>query len=140
MGSLVCVFVNTLKCCESFPLPHPFVVVSWRWCPVCRSYNTCLVLTLHVAESIRTQLAFEQMRAPHTTILTVTLTYYVSHTIPTLLHSAIRFSFPGSKVKVGRSRETGPLARRGPLASQGPLARQGPLAALYDTRTCTDPA
>ena len=55
----------TVKYRQSAPPSRPFVVVLWRWFPVCRSYDTNLVHTLHVVQSMRTQFTFERIRAPH---------------------------------------------------------------------------
>ena len=76
-------FACTVKYRRSAPPPRPFVVVLRRWFPVCRSYDTDLVHTLHVVESIRTQFTFELMRAPHKNMPSVTLVQKGSHTVQT---------------------------------------------------------
>ena len=104
-------YYSTVKYYQSAPPSRPFAVVLWRWCPVCRSYDTNLVHPWHFVQSIHTQFIFERTRPPHKNLLLKrdlsTLTFSHRTHFVALCHTI--FISPVVKSRWGA------LARRGTL-------------------------
>ena len=98
------VTTSTVKYRQSAPPSRPFVVVLWRLSAVCRSYDMNLVHIFHILQSIRT---FERTQVPHKNLPSVPLQTKVLTSYKLRCTLPYDFPFPGCKIKVGRSRETG---------------------------------